>query len=60
MKNRSGRFFEHVMGFPMNIPTAPERHIDYTDSQLPSPPGVAYGEGGSDHYLYVDPQYPDV
>ena len=41
---------------------APEYHIDYTDSQLPVPARHCSrsGEaGGSDKWLYVDPQYPE-
>jgi hypothetical protein len=32
------------------LPMAPQYHIDNTDSQVPV----------SDHYFYVDPQYPEV
>jgi len=39
-------------------PMAQEYNIDYTDSQLPVP--ARRLSGGSDNYLYVDPEYPET
>ena len=38
----------------------PEYSIDHSTSLLPCLPDVAYDEGGSDKWLYVDPEYPEV
>ena len=37
-----------------------EYSIDYSSSQLPCLPDVAYDEGGSDKWLYVDTEYPEA
>ena len=39
-------------------PKALEIRIDYSDSQLPEPARRLFG--GSDNYLCVDSQYPEV
>jgi hypothetical protein len=39
-------------------PMAQEYNIGYTDSQLPVP--ARRLSGGSDNYLYVDPEYPET
>ena len=41
-------------------PEVLENSIDYSASQLPCLSDVACEEGGSDKWLYVDPEYPEV